>query len=115
MGFFQFVNYAAYVYAFILGGFWVGKQYWNDTFDRPYTAGDSISVFFGVLFGFFALTGAGPSFGAIIEGKAAGTLAFRVIDRRVKISNDSQTAKDHKLSGQIKFDSVEFFYPTRPE
>ena len=81
LGFFMFCLYACYAYAFTLGGLWVDRQTWNHTYDRPYTAGDSISVFFGILFGFFALSAAGPCFNAVAEAKAAGTLAFRVIDR----------------------------------
>ena len=115
MGFFMFCIYSSYAYAFTMGGLWVDRQTWNHTYDRPYTAGDSISVFFGILFGFFALSATGPCFNAVAEAKAAGTLAFRVIDRPVKINQDSKTAVDHKLSGQIRFDGVDFFYPTRPD
>ena len=61
------------------------------------------------------MSAAGPSFNAVYQGRAAATLAFRVIDRPVKINQDSETAVNHKLTGQIKFDSVDFFYPTRPE
>ena len=86
LGFFMFCIYGSYAYAFFIGGLWVDKQTWNDTYDRPYTAGDSISVFFGILFGCFALSGAGPCFSAVAEAKAAGTFAFSVIDRSVKIN-----------------------------
>ena len=86
LGFFMFVIYLAYSYAFLIGGIWVDKEIWNHANDRPYQAGDSISVFFGVLFGLFALAAAGPGFNTLAEGKAAGKLAFDVIDRQPHIN-----------------------------
>ena len=68
LGFFMFSIYIAYSYAFLMGGIWVDQEIWNHTYDRPYQAGDSISVFFGVLFGLFALSSTGPSFNAVAEG-----------------------------------------------
>ena len=81
LGFFMFSIYLAYSYAFFIGGIWVEKEFENHAQGRPYQAGDSISVFFGVLFGLFALAAAGPGFNTLAEGKAAGKLAFDVIDR----------------------------------
>ncbi len=115
LGFFLFAIYCAYSYAFLMGGVWVNEGFYNDANDRPYQAGDSISVFFGVLFGLFALSSAGPSFNAVAEGKAAGKLAFDIIDRVPAINQDSRTGIEHKLEGMIKFDSVDFYYPSRPE
>lgn len=73
--------YLAYSYGFFMGGLWVDLEIWNHANDRVYTSGDTISVFFGILFAMFALAAAGPSFIAIAEGKAAGKLAFDIIDR----------------------------------
>ena len=115
LGFFLFAIYAAYSYAFLMGGIWVNEGIWNHANDRPYQAGDSIAVFFGVLFGLFALSSAGPSFNAVAEGKAAGKLAFEVIDRIPAINQDSKTGIEHKLEGLIRFENVDFFYPSRPE
>ncbi len=36
LGFFMFAIYFAYSYAFLIGGIWVDKQYWNHANDRPY-------------------------------------------------------------------------------
>lgn len=115
LGFFLFAIYSAYAYAFLMGGIWVNEGYWNHANDRPYQAGDSIAVFFGVLFGLFALSSAGPSFNAVSEGKAAGKLAFEVIDRIPAINQDCKTGIEHKLEGLIRFENVDFFYPSRPE
>ena len=115
LGFFMFAIYFAYSYAFLMGGVWVQEGVYNDASGRPYKAGDSISVFWGVLFGLFSLTSASSSFNAITEGKAAGKLAFDIIDRIPAIDQDSKTGIDHKLQGMIKFDNVDFYYPSRPE
>lgn len=85
-GFFMFCIYLMYAYCFTIGSVWVDKPYWNSAEDRDYLAGDCLAVLFGVLFGMFALGGAGPSFNAINEGKSAGKSAFDVIDRISKIS-----------------------------
>ena len=97
MGFFVCAIYLCYSYAFFLGSIWVDKGFWNHAADREYQAGDCISVFFGVLFGLFALSTVGPNFGNVIEGKAAGNLAFTVIDRAPVINQDSKTGIHHTL------------------
>ena len=53
--------YFGYTYAFFIGAIWVDEGFWNTTYDRPYQPGDIISVFFGVLFGMFALGGLSPN------------------------------------------------------
>ena len=60
-GFFMFVIFFGYSYAFLLGGIWVDQEFWNHAKDRPYSAGDIISIFFGIFFGMMALAGVGPS------------------------------------------------------
>ena len=115
LGFFIFCIYGAYAYAFYMGGLYVDKGIVNSTAGRVYTAGDTISVFFGVLFGMFALAGASPQFTAIIEGKAAGRLAFDVINRKPKINQDSDTGQKHVVQGEIEFRNVSFYYPSRTD
>ena len=87
LGFFLFSIYIAYSWAFFMGGLWVELGIWNHTYDRVYMAGDSIAVFFGVLFGLFALSSTGPAFNTIAEGKAAGKLAFDEVIKRTPIIN----------------------------
>ncbi len=113
LGFFLFCIYCTYAYAFYIGGLWVDKERYNHAFDRTYQAGDMIAVFFGVLFGLFAVAGASPNFAAIIEGKSAARLAFDIINRKPEINQDSEIAKKHKVEGQIEFKGVSFFYPSR--
>jgi len=88
MGFFMFCIYLNYGYCFIIGSVWIDGEFYNSAEDRPYLAGDCLAVFFGVLFGMFALGGAGPSFTAVTEAQAAGRSAFDIIDRISKIPQD---------------------------
>ena len=115
LGFFMFTIYITYAYAFLIGGIWVDQGFYNHTYGRPYTAGDCISVFFGILFGLFPLVAAYRHLDAIQEGKIAGWLAFDVIDRQPAINQDSQTGVEHQLTGQIRFDDVSFIYPSHRE
>jgi len=115
LGFFYFCIYICYCYCFLIGGVWVDEGFWNHSEDRTYLAGDCLAVFFGVLFGLFALGGTAPAFNAINIAKVAGKSAFEVIDRKPEILQDDTTAKKHTLKGEIKFDNVTFFYPTRPD
>jgi ABC-type multidrug transport system fused ATPase/permease subunit len=113
LGFFIFMIYASYAYAFFLGGYFVDKEIYNQAMNRNYTGGDSISVFFGVLFGLFALGGASPQITAIIECRAAARLAFDLISRKPTINQDNQDAKKMIVEGQVEFRDVSFFYPSR--
>ena len=88
MGFFYFCIYGSYCFSFTLGCVWVDEKYWNHAEDRPYTAGDSMACFFGVLIGLFALGGSGPGIQGVANAKGAGKSAFDVIDRPSKMNQD---------------------------
>ncbi len=115
LGFFYFCIYFCYFYCFLIGAVWIDEGYWNHAEDRTYRAGDCMAVFFGVLIGLFALGGASPAFTAINTAKVAGKSAFEVMDRVPEIRQDDASAANHKLQGEIKFENVTFFYPSRPD
>ena len=50
-----FFIYVGYAFAFYIGSIWIQREYWNDAQSRPYGGGDVLAVFFGVVFGFFAI------------------------------------------------------------
>lgn len=77
--------FGTYAYSFYLGSVWIYKGFPNHTFDRPYSAGDILSCFFGVIFGMFSVGLATPNIKAVTEGKVAGKLAFDIIDRKPQI------------------------------
>lgn len=96
-GFFLFTIYFGYSYAFFIGSIWVDQEFWNHAVERPYSAGDIISVFFGVFFGMMALGGLAPNIQGLAEAKASGQKAFYIIDRIPAINIDDPHAEDHKL------------------
>mmetsp|Transcript_34808 Transcript_34808/g.25148 ORF Transcript_34808/g.25148 Transcript_34808/m.25148 type:complete len:176 (+) Transcript_34808:750-1277(+) len=53
--------YFMYGYSFMIGGYFIREDFVNKTFGRVYTPGDILAVFFGVIFGMFALGGVGPA------------------------------------------------------
>jgi ABC-type multidrug transport system fused ATPase/permease subunit len=80
-----------------------------------YSAGDVIAIFFGVLVAFFAVTGVAPSWQGIIQGRVAGKLMFDLIESSDSINQDDPKAQSIDLKGEIKFESVEFAYPSRKD
>jgi len=52
--------YGSYAYGFWMGGIWIQKGYWNHILHRAYQGGDILAVFWGILFGFFALSSITP-------------------------------------------------------
>jgi len=114
-GFFLFSLYLGYSYAFLIGSIWVDQEFWNHAADRTYSAGDIISVFFGVFFGMIALGGLAPNIQGLAAAKASGKKAFDIIDRIPQIKIDDPLASHHKMQGEIRFDKVNFHYPSRPD
>jgi hypothetical protein len=68
MSLFFVAIFGTYAYAFFMGRVWIYNEINNDTFDEPYTAGDVLSCFFGVVFGMFSIGMAGPNIKAVVEG-----------------------------------------------
>ena len=85
--------YGAYAYAFWLGGIWIREGYINHILNRPYMGGDILAVFWGILFGFFALSMVPQHTKSVAEGKVAGKFTYDVIDRVPVINQDSPSGK----------------------
>ena len=115
LGFFFFCIYGSYCFSFAMGAIWVDNEYWNHSEGRPYTGGDTMACFFGVLIGLFALGGTGPGINAVGMAKGAGKSAFDTIDRTPKILQDDPASAHHKLEGKIEFKNCTFVYPSRPD
>lgn len=113
-GFF-FVIFSYYAYAFYFGSVLIVHQTDNRP-GRPYTSGDVLSCFFGVVFGVFSLGVATPNIKAITEGRVAGKAAYDIIDRQPRILLDDPSASPvGEIRGKIEFRNVTFRYPTRQE
>ena len=81
--------FLSYSYAFWLGGIWIEKRYWNHILDRAYMGGDILAVFWGILFGFFALAQISPHAKNVSEERVAGKFTYDVIERIPVINQDS--------------------------
>lgn len=108
-----FAFFFAYTYAFFFGGIWVHDDYYNDILGRNYSAGDVMICFFGIIFGLFASGVAAPNHKAINDGKAAAKLTFEIIDRTPEIRLDE--GKKIDPNGDIVFNNVNFYYPSKPD
>uniref|UniRef100_A0A668AU55 ATP-binding cassette, sub-family B (MDR/TAP), member 11a n=1 Tax=Myripristis murdjan TaxID=586833 RepID=A0A668AU55_9TELE len=91
--------------------FWYGSQLVIYTKEENY-----VKVLFGVLIGAMNLGQASPCLEAFASGRAAAKIIFDTIDREPEI--DCLSEEGHKLDkvkGDIEFDDVTFYYPSRPE
>ena len=61
------------------------------------------------------MTGVVPHWQAIIQGRIAGKLIFDLIESTDSIDQDDPRAEKIDLKGEIKFESVEFAYPSRKD
>lgn len=55
IGFLWFVMIADYAVGFWFGSIFVGDEVNNALYDRPYTAGDVIAIFFSIMIGGFSI------------------------------------------------------------
>ena len=95
------------------GGLFVTEGVHNDIKDRTYSGGDTIAIFFGVIFGAFSLGIAGPNFKALTKGRQAGRCALDVIERTPEILIDDPNAQPlTDFKGEIEFKDVSFKYKT---
>lgn len=97
-----------------IGGVFCHKGFKNDIKHRDYTAGDTTAIFFGIIFGTFALGIAAPNFNSITKGRLAGKSAKDVIDRVPEIMLDDPHAKEFKnFKGVVELKNVTFTYPQK--
>ncbi len=117
-GMLMFVFFSTYALSFWFGAQLIAWGTINARTGVPFTGGDVLSTFFGILMGAFSLGQISPYLPDFINGRAAGARVFSIIDRDSKIkseSNDTQSKKIDSLNGEIEFKDVTFSYPTRPE
>ncbi|KAM3607026.1 uncharacterized protein V6R79_000817 [Siganus canaliculatus] len=94
--------------------FWYGSKLVIDT--KELTPGGLIQVFFGVLMAAMNLGQASPCLEAFASGRAAAKTIFDTIDREPEIDCFSEEGhKLEKVKGDIQFNNVTFYYPSRPE
>jgi ATP-binding cassette subfamily B (MDR/TAP) protein 1 len=108
-----FAIFCCYSYAFYVGSHFVEAGVYNSGRGRPYTFGDVISCFFGILFGLFSFANVSNHMKGLVEAKVAGKFAFDIIDKVCPIKLDEEGKEKHNLQGHIELKNVNFRYPTR--
>eukprot|EP00735_Rhodelphis_limneticus_P009656 TRINITY_DN2844_c0_g1::TRINITY_DN2844_c0_g1_i4::g.6179::m.6179 TRINITY_DN2844_c0_g1::TRINITY_DN2844_c0_g1_i4::g.6179 ORF type:complete len:1355 (+),score=423.35,sp/Q8T9W4/ABCB3_DICDI/43.86/0.0,sp/Q8T9W4/ABCB3_DICDI/40.03/2e-124,ABC_membrane/PF00664.18/1.2e-55,ABC_membrane/PF00664.18/1.4e-46,ABC_tran/PF00005.22/4.1e-35,ABC_tran/PF00005.22/1e-33,SMC_N/PF02463.14/5.3e-05,SMC_N/PF02463.14/40,SMC_N/PF02463.14/6.4e-05,AAA_21/PF13304.1/0.0079,AAA_21/PF13304.1/2.8,AAA_21/PF13304.1/0.0016,ABC_ATPase/PF09 len=99
---------------------WYGGKLISDHTDNsegePYTGGDVMLVFFGVLIGAMSIGQAGPPLQAIAAGRTTAARLYKIIDQvpPIDIASDAGKKLD-KVEGRIELKGVCFAYPSRPD
>lgn len=81
-GFFMCIIFLSYAFAFYVGLIFIVEEVKDSSREDPYSSGDVLACFFGIIFGFFSLGMAAPNIKAVTEGQVAGKMAFEIIDRK---------------------------------
>jgi len=116
VGLILFSMFAIYALGFFVGSKFIQHQVYNPTNDGPYKVGDVLTVFFAIMMASFTPARATPSIKAFAIAKANGAKAFKIIDRKSKISiNDPKGLKPTECKGIINFRDVIFAYPSKQE
>ncbi|EGG23337.1 ABC transporter B family protein [Cavenderia fasciculata] len=116
LGFGQFVILGTYALSFWYGSTLVSKRTTNDLTGEPWSGGDVVAVFFGVIIGATAIGQASPCLTSFANGRGAAWKIFQVIDRVSKANPFSTRGKrPENLTGEIEFRNVVFNYPSRPD
>lgn len=100
---------------FTMAAVFIREMIHNPLYDRPYSAGDIMTCFFGMIFGIMSLGQLSPQIAEMGRGKTSGKLAFDTIERIPQINQDANQNKKHNIKGRIEFKNVDFYYPSRPE
>lgn len=78
-------------------------------------SGELITAFFSVVIGSFSLINITPNLAAFSSGVSAAGQLFDTIDRQPPIDSASDEGlKLPDLKGDVEFNNVNFFYPSRP-
>ncbi len=114
MGFLFFSVFASYTLAVWFGSRLIAEKDINGNTGKPFQAGDVLTVLFTIVFGAFSLGQAAPNIKAISEAMNASYEFFELMKRPVKIKRSSEDLKPEKekILGRVRFENVEFAYPT---
>ena len=80
------------------------------------TAGNVLAVFFAIMIGAMSIGQASPAMAAFGTGIGAASQIYHVIERESKINSLSDEGlKPDSSKGEIRFENVQFTYPSRPD
>ena len=108
--------FGMYALGFFIGSIFIHNEVNDPVTNKPYTAGDVLTVFFSIMMAGFTFSQAGPAVKAFAIAKTAGGKAFKIIDRKSKISiEEAKGKKPSQVTGDIRFRNVNFAYPSKPD
>ena len=103
-----------FAYGMFIGAVFVHYSVYNDTKGRDYTAGDTIAIFFGIIFGTMALGIGAPNFKALAQGRVAGKTILDIIQRKPDILiDDPEASRLNALKGLVELRNITFSYPLK--
>ncbi|XP_055387506.1 multidrug resistance protein homolog 49-like [Condylostylus longicornis] len=109
-GIMWFITYCSYALAL-----WYGVVLIIDE-DKQYTPAILVIVLFGVLIGAQNLGLSSPHIEAFSVARGAAANIFSIIDRKPIINSlDDSGIKPKAVTGNIRFENIEFRYPSRPD
>ena len=116
MGLLFLSMYGVFALGFYIGAVFVKNKTYNPVSAGPYQVGDVLTVFFSILMASFTPARAVPSIKAFAIAKVGAAKAYKVIDRKSRISIDNSAGQklDH-IEGNIDFNNVVFAYPLKPD
>jgi len=114
IGLFYFSMFSSYGLGYWFGSITIENKWSNSVVGHVYTVGDVLTVFFSVMMAAMFLGHLPPPLKAFAAAKQAGSNVFFVLDRKPKIILNDPTKKiaEH-IEGDIKFENVDFSYPSR--
>jgi ABC-type multidrug transport system fused ATPase/permease subunit len=119
LGIFTIIIYGAYAYGLFMGAYIIHNQWTNGTDKKGqviyYVAGDVISIFFGIIFGGFALGFSAPYIKTVTDGRVNCALALETINRKpsIVLNDSNMPVFNSSQKGDIIFKNVSFKYPSR--
>jgi ATP-binding cassette subfamily B (MDR/TAP) protein 1 len=83
--------------------------------DGTYTGGDVLNVIFAAIIGGFALGQAAPSVQYFLQGRNAGAVLFKMIEKQPEIDLDAPGKELETVTGDLTLQNLYFNYPARPD
>ena len=116
LGGFFMTMYLYHAYAFYVGNLLIAGKITNLNSGEPFSSGNILSCFLGIMTGIFSLGMATPNIKAINEGQISGKSAYEVIERKPTILLDEpgswRIKQTSDIEGRIEFRNVSFSYPS---
>lgn len=110
-----FALYIIFTLSFYIGAVFINKQVSNTVTKAPYSGGDVLTVFYCVCYASYTLSQVTPSVKAITSALVAAAKAYKIIDKKSKISAEKNGLKLAKIDGNVTFKNVSFNYPLKPD